>query len=306
MPLKEILKMSVTTGNYAQPLAPVSHSGIANTLRDTYTLYRRSLIKLTRNPAALFFSLIQPLIWFLLFGQVFSRLTTGFGAAPVGANGQNPVTAQFGTDNYAAFFLPSIIIQMMLFGAAGSALNIISDDQSGYLNKLRVAPINRTAILLGNILADLTRMAVQVAVLLVVGVLFGVRMSHWELIPLIFLVTAAFSLMMGGIGIYIGLTTRNTQVTFLIINFFTLPLLFTSSAQLPTTLLPDWLQTVSRLNPVSYGIEAIRVIVTGLNATQIAEGQTVFSVIFSGLGVLTVLAVAAMALATWRFRKQIK
>jgi ABC-2 type transport system permease protein len=298
--------MSVTTGNYAQPLAPVSHSGIANTLRDTYTLYRRSLIKLTRNPAALFFSLIQPLIWFLLFGQVFSRLTTGFGAAPVGANGQNPVTAQFGTDNYAAFFLPSIIIQMMLFGAAGSALNIISDDQSGYLNKLRVAPINRTAILLGNILADLTRMAVQVAVLLVVGVLFGVRMSHWELIPLIFLVTAAFSLMMGGIGIYIGLTTRNTQVTFLIINFFTLPLLFTSSAQLPTTLLPDWLQTVSRLNPVSYGIEAIRVIVTGLNATQIAEGQTVFSVVFSGLGVLTVLAILAMALATWRFRKQIK
>src|SRR4051794_942914 len=131
--------MSSPARTMATPLAPPRISSFGRLVSDTWTLYRRAIIQMTRTPTQLYFSIIQPLIWFLLFGQVFSRLTTGFGAAPVGAGGVNPVTAQFGTDNYQAFFLPAIIVQMVLFGATGSALGIITDDLSGYLNKLRVA-----------------------------------------------------------------------------------------------------------------------------------------------------------------------
>ncbi len=288
----------------AEPLTPVESNPIADFFRDTATLYRRAVLKTFRVPAQLYFSLVQPLIWFLLFGQLFSRLTTGFGAIPAGA--PNPIMAQFGTDNYEAFFLPAIIIQVLLFGAANSALGIINDDQSGYLNKLRVSPINRLAILIGNLLADLTRMLLQVVVLLVVGFIFGVRFAHVELIPVIFVIAALFGLMMGGLGLFVGLATRNTQATFLIINFFTLPLLFTSSAQLPVQFLPDWLQAVSRYNPVTYAVNSLRVIVIGLNKQQIADGQTVTSIVLAGIGILLVLTILALGLATFRFRKQVQ
>ncbi len=275
-----------------------------NLFWDTYTLYRRALIRMFRVPIQLYFSLVQPLIWFLLFGQLFSRITTGFGAAPGGA--AKGIAAQFGTTNYSAFFLPAIIIQVLLFGAASSALGIINDDQSGYLNKLRVAPVNRVSILIGSILADLTRMVIQVIVLLVVGIIFGVHIEHPELLPFIFIMAILFGLVIGGLGLFIGLVTRNTQATFLIVNFFTLPLLFTSSAQLPVQFLPDWLQAVSRYNPVTYAVEAMRVVVTGLNAQQIADKQTELGIIGLATGVLFVLAVIALGLATWRFRRQVQ
>ena len=295
--------MSSPAQTMSVPAVQTRPDGLGRLLHDTWTLYRRSIIRLTRAPAALYFSLIQPLIWFLLFGQVFSRLTTGFGAVPAGQ--PNPITAQFGTDNYQAFFLPAIMIQMILFGATGSALSIITDDQSGYLNKLRVAPINRFAILLGNLLSDLTRMLAQVLLLLIIGVAFGVRIEHWELLPLIFVISALFGLMVGGLGLYVGLKTRNTQTTFLIVQFFTLPLLFSSSAQLPTTFLPDWLQVVAHANPLTYAINGMRVIVTGLNQTQRDAGDSVMSVVGLGILILAVLTVLTLALATRQFSKQV-
>ena len=284
------------------PLTSVADRPIVHLFQDTYTLYRRAFLRMFRVPAQLYFSLVQPLVWFILFGQLFSRLTTGFGAA----SAKSPLTAQFGTSNYSAFFLPAIIIQVLLFGSANAALAVIGDDQSGYLNKLRMAPINRFAILMGAILADLTRILVQVLILLIVGLVFGVRFAHWELIPFIFIIAFLFSLVVGGFGLYIGLTTRSAQMTILVINFFTLPLLLISSAQLPITLLPDWLQVIARFNPVTYGIDSIRVIVTGLNAQQISEGQNVWSILLLGMGILFVLAFIAMAAATYRFSKQIK
>ena len=295
--------MSSPAQTMSVPAVQARPDGLGRLLHDTWTLYRRSIIRLTRAPAALYFSLIQPLIWFLLFGQVFSRLTTGFGAVPAGQ--PNPITAQFGTDNYQAFFLPAIMIQMILFGATGSALSIITDDQSGYLNKLRVAPINRFASLLGNLLSDLTRMLVQVLLLLIIGVALGVRIEHWELLPLIFVISALFGLMVGGLGLYVGLKTRNTQTTFLIVQFFTLPLLFSSSAQLPTTFLPDWLQVVAHANPLTYAINGMRVIVTGLNQTQRDAGDSVMSVVGLGILILAVLTVLTLALATRQFSKQV-
>jgi ABC-2 type transport system permease protein len=297
--------MSSSAQTMVAPVAPPKINGLGRLVRDTWTLYRRAIIQMTRTPTQLYFSIIQPLIWFLLFGQVFSRLTTGFQSGPVPAGATNPVTAQFGTDNYQAFFLPAIIVQMVLFGATGSALGIITDDLSGYLNKLRVAPINRFAILIGGLLANLTRMLLQTTLLLVIGIVFGVRPEYWYLLPLILVFVALFGLVIGGLGLIIGLRTRNVQSTFLLVNFFTLPLFFTSSAQLPITFLPDWLQTIAHFNPLTYAINGCRVIITGLNKSQIDNGDTVFSVLASAGGILIVLSVIVLTFATRIFSKQI-
>ncbi len=297
--------MSAPAQTMATPLANPRNSGLARLLHNTWTLYRRAMIQLIRTPTQLYFSIIQPLIWFLLFGQVFSRLTTGFGAAPTAPGAVNPVTAQFGTDNYQAFFLPAIIVQMVLFGATGSALGIITDDLNGYLNKLRVAPIDRFSILIGGLLANLTRMFLQTFLLVLIGIIFGVRPAYWYLLPLIFVYVGLFGLVIGGLGLIIGLRTRNVQTTFLLVNFFTLPLFFTSSAQLPITFLPDWLQTIARLNPLTYAINAVRVIITGLNQSQVDAGDTVFTVLGSGGLILLVLSVIVLFFATRIFSRQI-
>jgi len=275
--------------------APVKRGSLARLVHDTWTLYRRAIIRMTRAPAQLYFSLIQPLVWFLLFGQLFSRLTSFAGGR-----------SNFGTDNYETFFLPAIIIQMILFGATSSALGIINDDQTGYLNKLRVTPINRFSILFGSLLADLTRMLVQVVVLTVIGLIFGVRIAHyWYFLTFGVVIVVFFGLMMGGIGLYIGLSTRSTQATFLIINFLTLPLLFTSSAQLPISLLPDWMQVVAHVNPLTYAIDSLRAIVVGLNQQQINDGNSVIGMVAQAFLILGVLMLIMLTLAVRKFSKQV-
>ncbi len=287
--------MAATSQALPVSYAPVRRGSFARLVHDTWTLYRRAIIRMTRAPAQLYFSLIQPLVWFLLFGQLFSRLTSFAGGR-----------GSFGTDNYETFFLPAIIIQMILFGATSSALGIINDDQTGYLNKLRVAPINRFSILFGSLLADLTRMLVQVVALTVIGLIFGVRIAHyWYFLSFGVVIVVFFGLMMGGIGLYIGLATRSTQATFLIVNFLTLPLLFTSSAQLPISLLPDWMQVVAHVNPLTYAIDSLRAIVVGLNQQQINDGSSVIGMIGQALLVLGVLMVIMLTLAVRKFSKQV-
>ncbi|GHO65443.1 transport permease protein [Ktedonobacter sp. SOSP1-52] len=271
---------------------------------DTGTLYRRVLLHMFGEPGQLIFSLAQPLVWFFFFGQLFSRLTTGFGL--VSADGGNALATQFGTESYTAFFLPAIIVQVLLFGPVNSALGLITDEQSGYLNKLRVTPINRFSIMLGNLLADLTRMMIQVVIVLVVGLVSGVRIAHPELLPLLFVVAALFGLFMGGLWLFIGLSTRSAQATYLIFSLISLPLLFTSSAQLPIGLLPGWLQFVARYNPVTYAVNAIRVIVVGVNAWQKAGGQAEVQVILTSIVVLLIPIALTLTLGVLRFRKQLQ
>jgi ABC-2 type transport system permease protein len=281
---------NITSGS----LAPRTDTKFRNGLfRDAYTLYRRSMIKLIRMPSRLYFTLMQPLIWLLLYGNLLSNFA-----------GQ--AAQQFGTSNYMTFFLPGIIIMTMLFGAAGSALAIITDDDTGYLNKLRVTPISRLSILLGNIMAELTRVMFQILILTVVAFLFGVRFYNPYLIPIVFLVALLFGLTIGSLGTFVGLATRNVQSTFLIINFFTLPLIFTSSAQLPVNLMPDWLQVVARFNPITYAIDGMRAVVVGLNQEQLAQGVTEWQLIGISVLVTTVTAGLAVTLAVWKFRQQVK
>src|SRR5262249_61012972 len=101
-------------------------------LAETGVLFARSMKKLLRRPIALYFSLIQPVIWLLLFGQIFNRI-----ARFPGAEGA------FGGRSYFQFFVPAVILQTLLFGAAQSGIGIINDMQSGFLHKLLTTPVHR-------------------------------------------------------------------------------------------------------------------------------------------------------------------
>lgn len=279
-------------------LAGTMPRGMPKLAAEAATLYVRQIKRLSRQPTIIVFSLIQPLIWLVLFGQMFSRIVHFPGAAQ-----------QFGNVSYLQFFIPTVMLQSVLFGAGQSGVGIITDIDSGFLDKLLTTPINRLAILLGRILGDLTRMTLQIILVVLIGWSFGAfQTPHVAFaygLPGVLgalAIAMLFALVLMGFNVFIALTTRSVESTFLLGNFLTLPLLFTSSAQLPIALLPHWMQMVARVNPVTYTINAMRVLLNGhAAATEHSVGVT----IILALAILLGLATVTMTFATRRFRSAV-
>ena len=272
--------------------------GLPKLLSETYVLYVRAMKRLSRQATVIFFSLIQPLIWLVLFGQMFSRIVRFPGAA-----------AEFGNVSYLQFFIPTVILQSVLFGSGQSGVGIIVDIDSGFLYKLLTTPINRLAILLGRLSGDMTRMLMQMLLVIGIGWTFGRFQDpkvafHYGVPGILGALGIAmlFALALMALNIFIALWTRSTEATFIVSNFLTLPLLFTSSAQLPIALLPGWMQAVARVNPVTYTIEAMRVL---LNGPAAAHNHNASLAILEALAILIGLGAVTLAVATRRFRSAV-
>jgi len=275
-----------------------SGSGLRTFQQDTWTLYIRQIKKLSRQPTVIVFAVIQPIIWLGLFGQMFSRMAD----FPT-------VSQQIGKVSYFQFFIPTVMLQSVLFGAGQSGVGIISDISSGYLDKLLTTPVNRAAILMGRLLGDLTRMMIQVTIVILVGWSLGrfqdpsvVFANGIGGILAAMLVVLLLGTMLIGFNIFIGLLTKNTEATFMIGNFTVIPLLFVSSAMLPLSLLPKWMQTVAKLNPVTYAIDAVRGLLNGSGALN---GRSTGEALLLAVVYLSVLCLVTGTLATRRFRRTV-
>lgn len=262
-------------------------------------LYIRSIKKLIRRPVLLYFSLIQPVLWLILFGQIFSRLTRF-----------PDIAGALGHTSYFQFFMPAVILQIVLVGSVQSGLGIIDDMNKGFLDKLLTTPINRMAILLSRIFSELTRMLAQGALILVFAWAIGQFLS--EKVRFVYGIPGAagalgiallLELGLAGFYVFIALRTRDARSTFTIANVLTLPLFFTSSAQLPLQLLPDWLQLVARVNPVTYTIGAMRIL---LNGPQAVAGNDPQLRIMEALALLSAIALVTLALAVRSFRRIVR
>ena len=282
-----------------QPAIDVIPGGVAAFFAETFVLFRRSFKKLLRRPIAIYFSLIQPVIWLLLFGQIFNNV----------ARLPN-LTDYFGGKSYFQFIIAAVLLQTLLFSAPQSGIGIIADMQSGFLNKLLTTPVHRMAILLGRIFGDLVRMILQGSIIVVLGWLFGqlqqdpVRYEYG--IPGVLgalAIALLFGLGLAGFNVCVALRTKNTESTFLIANFLALPLLFSSSAQLPLPLLPSWLQRVAMFNPVTYAIDSMRLL---LNGPQAVHGIEPGLLLLKTVLILGAIAAVTLTLAVRSFRRSVR
>jgi ABC-2 type transport system permease protein len=296
--MKTLAETTTTVAERALVQPEALPRGLPKLASETWTLYVRQLKRLSRQPTVIFFSLIQPMIWLVLFGQMFSRIASFPGAAQ-----------QFGNVSYLQFFIPTVMLQSVLFGAGQSGVGIITDIDSGFLDKLLTTPINRLAILLGRVSGDLTRMVLQATLVALIGWVFGQlqteKVNFYYSIPGVLgalAIVLLFGLTLAGFNVFIALSTRSTEATFLLSNFLTLPLLFTSSAQLPIDLLPAWMQAVARVNPVTHVIHAMRVL---LNGPAALAGRDVGAAILQAMVILAVLSTVTVTLATSRFRRTV-
>src|SRR5438445_9323808 len=258
-------------------------------LFDTSYLFKRSLKKLVRNPILLFFSLLQPVIFLLLFTQLFNRFSS------------IPGFASTGTTSYVTFAIAGIVLQNAFSSAFQSGTAVVDDVKSGYLEKMLATPVSRPAILLGRLLTDSFRVVVQSSIILGLGVLaFGVFPETGILgLLLILAIIAFFGLAWAGISLALGLKTKSAESVFGIAGFLTFPLLFMSTALSPQNFLPDWMKTVSKYNPVSITVDAVRSLVAGPGCMD------VWGHLLTAFGVIALIAVVTLGATLYLFRKVI-
>ena len=215
-------------------------------LSEVNAIFGRWIRKTLRRPAFLFFSLVQPIVWFVLFTQAFQRISEipGFSALT-------------GTDSYLTYFSAAVIVQTIIASAMQSGLGMVQDIESGYMDRMRVAPIRRFSILTGKVLSDGFRILIQTFIILLLAFALGVTIaSGLPGVVLILLFSIGFGVAWSGISLLIALKTRNSEATLMISILTTFPLLFLSTAVMPKAFLPEWVQTVATYNPISYVADA--------------------------------------------------
>ncbi len=213
------------------------------------TLWQRDLLRFWRDRTRIAGGIAQPLLFLVIFGAGLSPWMGTLGGMP-------------GGPDYVQFLYPGIIGMSVLFSSIFSAVSVVWDREFGFLKELLVAPIPRWAIVVGKALGGSTTSMLQGLLLLLLAPLIGVRLQLGTillLIPLLFLL--AFSL--SSIGLVIAARMRSTEGFGLVMNFLVTPLLFLSGALYPLSNLPIWLTVLTRIDPVTYGIDAIRRVVLG-------------------------------------------
>ena len=200
----------------------------------------------------------------------------------------------FPTESYVTYLMPMIIVQAMIFSGIDAGFNLLTDDLSGYLNKLLLAPIYRISILLGVLLVSATRGAIQGVTIIIVGIIMGASPESGILgLLAIMLLGTIFGVAWSCLGLIIAIRTRSVQVTQSMFIFF-VPAVFVTTAFMPKELMADWFQIAVSVNPVNYVLEAIRAIVIV---------GWVWSDILPGLAILLVMTAAALTATTILYRR---
>lgn len=260
---------------------PSAHSRLYWTLADTLVMARRQLIKIPRNPDELVTSTLQPVLFVVMFRYVFG------GAIAVRGT------------SYVNFLVAGILVQSVILGSAFTGIGIASDLKGGLVDRFRSLPMAKSAVLTGRTLADLARSTFIVLIVWLVGLLVGFRpqgtpLAWLEALGLVLLASFMFSWFSALIGLLLS-SVEAVQQSIVVSAF---PLMFVSSALVPTSTMPDWLRVFADHQPVTLLINAVR----GLVLNQPDDAATWQTIVWcAGLLVLLIpLAVAAYGRRTAR------
>lgn len=245
-------------------------------IADMLTLAYRELLIMFKIKTRILGIVVNPLIWLVAMG---------FGLSPVlSINGLS----------YFTFLVPGMIGVNLLFPSFFGGSTFIMERQFGFLKELLVAPISRTTIVLGKALGLSFYATISGAIVLVMGVLLGFRMVDWVVgIPAVVIIMILASLGLACLGLAVASRFRDTQSFQLIGNFIVFPFFLLSGALYPLDKAPWFIQAISYINPITYAIDAIRVIT--LNAGHLP--------LWLSLGVIIAFDIIMVLLATWSFSK---
>ncbi|HFD92787.1 MAG TPA: hypothetical protein ENJ22_05815 [Gammaproteobacteria bacterium] len=233
-------------------------------LADTWHLFHKYMIITMRMPLWSLFTLIQPLIWLIIFAQLFGHFVE--------------------TDNYMDFMVPGILIMTVLFGSSWSGVSLLREISAGTVDKMLVSPVSRIAIVLSRVLHSAIQVIAQALIILVVAWVMGSTISMNPIyiflgMLIVLFLGVGFAALSNGFAI----TLQREEPLVMIGNLMTLPLMFFSSALVPKQFMPDWIEFISIINPITYAVEAVRAVLVGPPDFAIFAKGLVFMVLFAGI-----------------------
>jgi len=233
-------------------------------IRDSWLIFGSALRVMLRNPAWVFFGLFQPVCYMLLFAPLLKNL--------VGTPG-------FPSGGAYNIFTPGLMIMMAIFGTGFAGFTVIGQLREGVIERLRVTPVNRLAMMIGMISVSLLNLLVQAVLLLGIGLLLGFRPDAGGLLLLLVLLLVG-GLMMAACSYAVALILKNEGSLAAAVNLVALPLLLLSGIMLPLSLAPDILQKIAKANPFAYAVDASRALVDGnLGNVAVMQGFIIFGIL---------------------------
>jgi ABC-2 type transport system permease protein len=237
-------------------------------IRDIAHMTVRHLMALWRQPWWIAVSLVQPVIWLLLFGALFQTVADIPG---------------FGSDNYIQFLAPGIIVMSAFFGSGWTGLPVIDDIDRGVIDRFLVSPARRVSLVFGRLASTSVTNAVQSLIIICLALIAGASFENGVLgvlvlIAVSILVAAAF----GCLSIGLALLARREETLIATVQFLLLPLSFISVTFMQKSLMPDWMQSIVDYNPLNWAVEAGRAAVTASPDWGAIAGKSAMLVVFLG------------------------
>lgn len=230
-------------------------------------------------PVWIFMNLIQPIIWLVLFSQLFESL------------GNMP---GFPTGSYLQFFAPGVVVMTALFGSAWSGMGLIREIDTGILTKMLATPVSRVSIILSKVLATVVPLVVQVLIIFLIAWIMGASPATGAggiLLSIFFVILMGLGL--AGLSHALAILFQKAEPLIAVVSFLTLPLMFLSSSMMPIQMLPDWIDTARRFNPIDYTVESVR--------TLFISGYD-WHLLIVNMVILAIFAAVMIILATMMFR----
>ena len=248
-------------------------------LRALYTLWLREIKRFIRDRARVVTSFVQPLLWLVIFAGGFGARLTIPGI------------------NYQQYLFPGIIGQTLLFTAMFMGISVIWDKEFGFMKEILVAPVSRFTIFIGKMFGDSTAALLQGVIVFAFGFILGIPFDPLTLLaalPIMLLIT--FGLV--SVGLIIASFIGSLENFGAIQTFINLPLFFLSGALFPISGpgAPEWLQIASSVDPLTYGVDALRTVILGSAWTPIQP-------LYVNLGVVAIFDVVMIGIGTWAFSR---
>jgi ABC-2 type transport system permease protein len=248
-------------------------------VRETWIVFARAMRLSVRNPVWVILGLIQPILYLALFGPLLKPVVRARGFPPGDA---------------WQVFVPGLLVQLGMFGAAFVGFGLVAELRYGVVERMRVTPAPRLALLLGRVLRDVVVLLVQGVLLVLTATLFGLRAPLGGLLlglAVVVLLGAAFS----SASYAAALILKSEDALAPLLNGLIVPLLLLSGILLPMSLAPAWLRTVSDVNPLKHVVDGVRALFLGHVTTM---------TVLWGLIATAGLVIAGVALATRTFQRE--
>ena len=295
-----------------------------------WALTKRELKKWAKEPILLVMAILQPLIWMGLFGKAmnlgaifssgsFGNISIpditfpGYVVVPPSAGnvtvpsavltqmfqqmfaniGPSVMQNVFGVSDYFSYMSVGMISFIVMFTTMFSGMSIVWDRRLGFLNKVLSTPVSRGAIVFAKVLNASLRSMFQATIILGLAVIFGLQVSStFNVINILGVYAAIFLLCLGLSSVFMALALRSTkwETQMAIVNLINLPLMFASNTFFPISMMPDWIQAIAHVNPISYLTDALRLLVVlPMDTSRLIMDFTylgIFAAIFSTIGIV--------------------